>query len=155
MERSKRYLSIGLIVLGALGLLGGFGVGFYNYQKNKDIIFQEEYHASMGVHITKDVILSSDCVKMPAKLTITEKAVTLSVGNDTMSGIPVKVSDNGELTILVDGREHVTFTRTIPDGYERTKENQLLIMITQEMTIILTTHADCEEITALLGQIKG
>jgi hypothetical protein len=124
----------------------------YVHMTNRPI-YAQSYSSVMMITPTKDVILTGACVKMAVKLEVRENAVTLSVGHDRMSGVPVNLSESGELSVKFSDDLTIKLVRIVPQGYEHTKDNELLLVIGPDHTLILSHYQDCEEITSLVEQL--
>jgi hypothetical protein len=125
----------------------------YQHQKHRPL-YRQHYKSAMLIQQHDGVIMTGKCVELAVTLEIYEKTVTLSVGHDKMSGVPVKMSESGGLFVKFSDKLTLIFHRTVPTAYENTKNNELLLITGPGHTLILSHHTDCEEITTLLDEIR-
>ncbi len=144
-QRLISYLAAVVITILAIATI-------YHGRKNRPI-YKNSFHAGMAVIVNEDVTINTPCVTEHVTLTIYEDRVILTVGNDTLSGVPVNVTEQGELIVQISPDKQLSIAKIVPMGYEDTKENHLIVVKVEGFVIILTTYTDCEEITALLEQI--
>jgi hypothetical protein len=95
--------------------------------------------------------MTSSCREVKASVKVTEKAVILSFNGDTLSGIPVMLSDDGGLHVQFSDTLTIILYKVDPDGDGR----EALILAGPGEVLILSQTDACEDIAQIVDEIAG
>jgi len=129
-------------------------VATYRYYNAEKPWYEATYQSVLPVAGLGTDILAGKCHEMPAKLTVYENSAILSVGSDNLSGIPVNMSANGVLTIQLSNGDYIYLQPIVPQGYEKLKDNAVMIVVAPTFTILLSNDKTCQTASALVEQTK-
>ena len=150
MQKNSGYLRGTLVALFAVATLVS-GVWLHSWIKERNggkVV--TEYESVAMVSSVNGVTITSNCTNAESKFSIGPNQATFSFNGDTMSGIPVKMTEDGGIVVQFSATLYLIFYK-IPENSEG---NELLIVLNPGQTLIFSQTKDCEDIAAFVDKAQ-